>query len=186
MDLTGALLIAMPGMPDPRFDHAVVLMCAHSPEGAMGLIINKPTPDLSAAMIFDQLDVDTRDTPPSMPVHFGGPVEVGRGFVLHSLDFRSDIATMEIGSDFGVTTTLDVLEAIASGQGPRDVLLTLGYAGWGPGQLEEEISRNGWLTAPGPCPRDLVFAPDSDGKWASALALIGVDPSILSGDAGHA
>lgn len=184
LDLTGKLLIAMPGMADPRFDRSVVLMCAHSPEGAMGLIVNKPTPELHFRALCDQLDVPAGPEAREVPVHFGGPVENGRGFVLHSRDFSSEIATLEFGDCYGVTTTLDVLEALGRGEGPEKVLLTLGYSGWGPGQLEAEIGQNGWLT--GPAPEELVFSDANAGKWAAALRAAGVDPMILSGSAGRA
>jgi putative transcriptional regulator len=150
MDLAGKLLIAMPGLGDPRFDRSVILICAHSAEGAMGLIVNKPAPDLSFSGLMDQLKIPRSEAAREIRVHFGGPVERGRGFVLHSADYRAGRATMRVSGGFGMTATLDVLGALARGAGPRSALLALGYSGWGAGQLESEIARNDWLTAEAP------------------------------------
>lgn len=184
MDLGGQILIAMPGMGDPRFEKSVVLICAHSPEGAMGLIVNKPVPDLDFTGLLDQLDIPRAPEGRDIRVHFGGPVERGRGFVLHSSDWGAGRATMPVAGGFGMTATLDILQALAQGSGPREALLALGYAGWGPGQLEAEILRNDWLTAD--APPELIFAADDGGKWAGALKQIGVDPLTLSAAAGRA
>lgn len=184
MDLTGQLLIAMPGMGDPRFDHSVVLICAHSDEGAMGLIVNKPTEEIVLRDMLEQLSIDTCPATPEIGVHFGGPVETGRGFVLHSLDYVSSLNTLRVDAEFGLTATLDVLEELAQGKGPQKVLLALGYAGWGPGQLEGEIAQNGWLTCP--ADGDLIFGADDAAKWEAALQSIGVDSLLLSADAGRA
>jgi len=184
MDLCGKLLIAMPGMGDPRFDRSVVLLCAHSADGAMGLIVNKPSPDLTFAGLLDQLKIPRAAQGRDIRVHSGGPVETGRGFVLHSPDYVSIGATMTVPGGFGMTATLDVLTALALGQGPHAALLALGYSGWGPGQLESEIARNSWLTAD--APPDLVFSPDDGGKWTGALKRLGIDPLALSGTAGRA
>lgn len=184
MDLKGKLLIAMPGMGDPRFERAVVLVCAHSPDGAMGLIVNRPASDLDFATLLEHLAIPRGAAGRDIRVHFGGPVERGRGFVLHSRDYAGGPATMEVGTAFGMTATLDILEALAQGGGPDSALLALGYSGWGPGQLEEEIRDNGWLT--GEASADLVFAADDAAKWAAALQAIGVDPRTLSGVAGRA
>ncbi|THD85120.1 YqgE/AlgH family protein [Aliigemmobacter aestuarii] len=184
MDLCGQLLIAMPGMGDPRFDKSVVFICAHSPEGAMGLIINKPNPDLPFAALLDQLDIPSVPEGQDIRVHYGGPVERGRGFVLHSADWTGGRATMDVTEGFGMTATLDILQAIAKGTGPAQALLALGYSGWGPGQLESEILRNDWLTVS--APPDLVFARDDGAKWALALKRLGVDPLTLSAAAGRA
>ena len=184
LSLTGKLLIAMPGMADPRFDKSVILLCAHSEREAMGLIVNKPAPGLRLAQLLEQLEIETGPDCPDTPVHMGGPVEHGRGFVLHSGDYTSNTSTLHIDDRFGMTATLDVLEDMAHGRGPARSMLMLGYAGWGPGQLEDEIGRNGWLTADA-C-ADLVFdAPDA-GKWVRALALLGIDPLVLSAAAGNA
>ncbi|MCV6586179.1 MAG: YqgE/AlgH family protein [Marinibacterium sp.] len=188
LELTGHLLIAMPSMGDMRFEHSVVYICTHSDEGAMGLIVNKPSVDLTVARLLEQLDIDGAGQGggrfDAAPVHFGGPVETGRGFVLHSDDYRSNLQSLTMGDGLAMTATLDILEAMARGQGPEQALMALGYAGWGPGQLEGEIAQNGWLTVP--ATRDLVFACANEDKWSQALALLGITPLMLSGDAGHA
>lgn len=184
MDLSGKLLIAMPGMIDPRFDRSVVFLCAHSKDGAMGLIVNKPTSELSFAALLRQLKIPLADRSRDIRVHFGGPVEHGRGFVLHTTDYSGPDTTLQVDDRFGMTATIDILEAIAQGQGPAESLLALGYAGWGPGQLESEIAQNGWLTADASV--DLVFDADDARKWGRALAALGIDPLTLSGTAGRA
>ena len=183
-NLEGKLLIAMPGMGDPRFEHSVVFMCAHSDEGALGLIVNKPAEELRFGALIKQLGVETGDPKREIRVHFGGPVENGRGFVLHSGDYLSNDSTLQVGDSFGMTATLDVLEEIANGAGPNSALLALGYSGWGPGQLESEILQNGWLTCD--ATPDIVFGSDDDVKWTAALKTLGVDPLMLSGTAGRA
>lgn len=184
MDLAGKLIVAMPALGDPRFERSVILICAHSDEGAMGLIVNKPVSDLSFADLLSQLNIPHAPKGRDIRVHFGGPVERGRGFVLHSTDYAGGPATMQIGGSYGMTATLDVLEALAQGAGPRQALLALGYAGWGPGQLEAEIRRNDWLTTEPS--EDLIFAPQDGGKWAQALRHMGIDPLTLSPTAGRA
>lgn len=183
-DLTGKMLIAMPGMGDPRFVHAVVLLCAHSHEGAMGLIVNKRVPDLSLDDLLDQLEIERGTGSRGVAVHFGGPVEGGRGFVLHSRDYAGRPGTIEIDAAFGMTATKDILVDIAKGQGPRDTLTALGYAGWGPGQLESELQQNAWLTVDGDAA--IVFDADDHGKWARALKKLGIDPLMLSAEGGRA
>ncbi len=185
MDLNGKLLIAMPGMGDPRFEHSVVFMCSHSEDGAMGLIVNKPAQGVQLSDLLKQLEI-TPDTPKrgQMPVHFGGPVESARGFVLHSTDYESNLHSMTITPAFSMTATLDILEDIANGTGPSDALMMLGYSGWGPGQLEAEIATNGWLTTD--ADPALVFGMDDADKWEAALKTLGVDPMTLSASAGHA
>lgn len=183
-DLTGKLLIAMPGMGDPRFAHSVVYLCAHSDEGAMGLIINKPTGDVSLNMLLDQLSIEPTADVSGQQVHYGGPVEMGRGFVLHSPEYESVVSTLEVDSDIHMTATLDVLEDIAQGRGPRDRLMMLGYAGWGPGQLEAELTENGWLVCD--ATPDLVFHTQDSGKWQAALATLGVSAVALSSEGGRA
>ena len=149
MDLTGQLLVAMPGMGDPRFDHSVIFICSHDDEGAMGLIVNKPAADLKLGDVLDRLsDVDMDDVS-GLGVHVGGPVETERGFVLHSAEYRSVMQTTDIADGVAMTATLDILEDIARGKGPRRAMLMLGYAGWAAGQLEAEIAQNGWLTCQG-------------------------------------
>ena len=184
MELCGQILIAMPGMGDPRFEHSVILVCAHSEDGAMGLIINKPVPDLSFDRLIDQLSIPKREAGREIRVHQGGPVERSRGFVLHSRDWEAGKATMQIARDYGMTATLDILEALANGAGPSSALLALGYSGWGPGQLEAEICRNDWLTAE--ASSELIFSPDDGAKWAGALKGMGIDPVSLSAVAGRA
>jgi putative transcriptional regulator len=186
MDLGGKMLIAMPGLGDPRFDRSVILICAHSPEGAMGLIINKPMPDLTFDRLLDQLSIPRAPGGRDIRVHFGGPVERGRGFVLHSPDYlpHREGGTMDVAGQFAMTATQDILAALAGGRGPERALLALGYSGWGPGQLEAEIARNDWLTAD-PA-GDLIFAANDHGKWAGALRAMGIDPVSLSGAAGRA
>lgn len=185
LQLGGKLLIAMPGMGDPRFERSVVYLCAHSDEGAMGLIVNKPMTDLSFAELLDQLDIPRAPGVREIRVHFGGPVEHARGFVLHSGDYGADReGTMRVDSRFGMSATLDVLEDIARGAGPARSLLALGYAGWGPGQLEDEIQDNGWLTCE--AAPDLVFGEADARKWERAIRSLGIDPLLLSAAAGRA
>ncbi|MGX9356991.1 YqgE/AlgH family protein [Roseobacteraceae bacterium S113] len=183
-DLTGQCLIAMPGMADTRFAHSVVYLCAHSAEGAMGLILNKPAPEILLSDLLEQLDLGHMPGHASQHVHFGGPVETGRGFVLHGPDYSSPVNSLEVSDTISLTTTLDILEEIARGAGPKRYVLTLGYAGWGPGQLENEIAQNGWLTCPGDT--DLIFETPDAAKWEGALERIGVPAIALSSEAGHA
>ena len=179
--LTGQMLVAMPGMGDPRFERAVVYMCAHSEEGAMGLIVNKSLESLSFSHLLDQLGVE--DTDADMPILSGGPVETGRGFVLHSADYDRD-GTLTVSDGIRLTATIDVLRAIAEGKGPKERLLALGYAGWAPGQLENEIEHNGWLTVE--ADNNLIFDGNLDSKWHWAMAKIGIDTSMLSLSSGRA
>ncbi|MEL7301049.1 MAG: YqgE/AlgH family protein [Pseudomonadota bacterium] len=183
-DLTGQLLIAMPGMSDPRFDRAVIFMCAHSDEGAMGLIVNKPAEDVRFADLLEQLEITGTDKSRDIRVLFGGPVEHGRGFVLHSPDYVANESTLQVDGTVGMTATLDILEDIARGEGPEASVLALGYAGWGPGQIEGEIAANGWLTCPATA--DFVFGEDHGGKWVGALKSLGIDPLLLSAEGGRA
>lgn len=182
--LDGKLLIAMPGIGDPRFDRSVVFMCAHSHEGAMGLIVNKPSPDLQFADLLAQLDIPVGDASQAIEVHIGGPVEHGRGFVLHSPDYEIEDSTLSVGPEFGMTATLDILKDLAQGGGPSDCLLALGYSGWGPGQLEAELQSNGWLICD--ARPELVFGEPEGGKWTAALNSLGIDPRLLSGEGGRA
>lgn len=189
--LSGQLLIAMPGTPDSNFERAVVYVCAHSAEGAMGIVINRPAAHLSFVELLQQLEIVAEDKAISVPpglrgmsVFVGGPVETGRGFVLHSADYFVADSTMAIDGRVCLTATIDILRAIAQGAGPHHSLLALGYAGWSPGQLESEIQANGWLT----CPADteLVFDPRIDEKYTLALDRMGIDPSFLVNQAGNA
>lgn len=182
-NLAGQMLIAMPGIGDPRFDRAVVYVCGHSDDGAMGLIVNKPVDDLTFPELLDQLGINAEPSR-QIRVLFGGPVETGRGFVLHSGDYHVTGSTLQVTADVGLTATVEILEEIAGGEGPQRSLLALGYAGWAPGQLEEEILANGWLQCQ--AEPDLLFGSADNTKWERALAAMGIDPAQLSGDAGRA
>ncbi|PIW28282.1 MAG: YqgE/AlgH family protein [Rhodospirillales bacterium CG15_BIG_FIL_POST_REV_8_21_14_020_66_15] len=181
--LAGHLLVAMPNMPDERFSKTVIYICAHNAEGAMGLVVNKPLETLSFPDLLEQLDIVPSGLHQPINVHFGGPVESGRGFVLHTPDYVQD-ATMVVDDQIALTATIDILQAIADGIGPKHSLLALGYAGWGPGQLDSEIRANGWLHVE--ADPQLVFGAGMDDKWEQAMLKIGVDPLMLSDEAGHA
>jgi putative transcriptional regulator len=181
--LTGQLLIAMPQMRDIRFQKAVLYICAHTEEAAMGLVINKVLDSLTMPELMAHLEVPTERPLPADKVHFGGPVETARGFVLHSCDYV-DEGTLIVGHGLALTATLDILRAIGRGEGPRQCLLALGYAGWGPGQLDAEIQANSWLHAP--ADESIVFDQQHDTKWERAIARLGVDARMLSTEAGHA
>ncbi|MGR3375735.1 YqgE/AlgH family protein [Salipiger abyssi] len=183
-DLTGHMLIAMPGMGDPRFEQAVVFLCAHSDEGAMGLIVNKPSGDVTMAGLLEQLSITPAPGLERRQVHFGGPVEMGRGFVLHSPDYQSGLTTLQVDGEFHMTGTLDVLETIARGDGPARWMAMLGYAGWGPGQLEEELAQNGWLVCD--ASPELVFDIADASKWEAALNSLGIPAHLLSAEGGTA
>lgn len=180
--LTGQLLVAMPQMTDPRFERSVVYLCAHSDEGAMGLVINRLIDSLTFGSLLEQLGIDSGGST-ELPIHFGGPVESSRGFVLHSADYVQD-STLLIDQEIALTATVDVLRAIADGNGPKQRVLALGYAGWAPGQLDAEIQANGWLLVPADA--DLVFGADNENKWDRALRKLGIDLTLLSSEAGHA
>ena len=188
--LDGQLLVAMPIMTDRRFARSVIYMCAHSAEGAMGLIINQRASHISFSELMKQLSImpETADEVEieleDMDVHVGGPVETGRGFVLHSADYYVADSTLPIDDGVSLTATIDILKAIAGGKGPDRAILALGYAGWRAGQLESEIAANGWLHCPADA--DLLFDRDLEQKYERALSKIGVDPSHLVSDAGHA
>jgi putative transcriptional regulator len=181
--LTGQLLVAMPQMRDPRFARSVIYMCAHNAEGAMGLVVNRRVGSITFEDLLQQLGIGPSRRNDEIRVHFGGPVEQGRGFVLHSADY-SQVGTMQVDGAVALTATLDILKEMAAGGGPRRSLLALGYAGWGPGQLDAEIQANGWLSVA--ADESLVFDADIDHKWERAIGKIGIDFSKLSGDAGHA
>jgi len=181
--LKGQLLIAMPGMSDPRFDRTVVYLCAHSADGAMGLIVNRLVDHIDFPDLLETLNIDSRSADRQVRVHFGGPVETSRGFVLHTADYSRD-ATVPVNERMGLTASVDVLQAMADGSGPQLALLALGYAGWGPGQLDREIQQNVWLHAPPD--DDIIFGGDLDNKWQRAVGKLGFDLSLLSGTAGHA
>ena len=173
----------MPGMRDPRFEKSVIYICAHNDDGAMGLMVNRALESLTFPAMLEQLGIDKVGAGDKVNVHFGGPVESGRGFVLHSRDYGQE-ATMVVDQGGALTATIDILKAIAGGEGPRQSLLALGYAGWGPGQLDTEIKSNGWLHVA--ADSDLMFGPDQDAKGQRAMDKIGIDPRMLSEDAGHA
>jgi putative transcriptional regulator len=181
--LTGQLLVAMPQMRDPRFARSVIYMCAHNADGAMGLVLNRRVGSITFDDLLQQLGIGPNRRNDDIRIHFGGPVEQGRGFVLHSADYQQS-GTMRVDDGVALTATLDILKEMAAGGGPRRTLLALGYAGWGPGQLDAEIQANGWLQVP--ADEGLVFDDDVDHKWERAIGKIGVDFSMLSGDAGHA
>ncbi len=186
--LNGQCLIAMPGMLDNRFVRAVVYLCNHDQQGAMGLVINRLFGSLDFTGLLEQLNIAAAPKAHTVRVHYGGPVETGRGFVLHTLDWR-EAGTLQVGKaedaeQFGMTATVDILRALASGSGPQRCLLALGYAGWAAGQLEQEIQANGWLTAP--ADPSLLFDANLDNKWERALAKIGVSAAMLNAEAGHA
>ena len=184
ISLAGKLLIAMPGIEDDRFDRSVIFICAHSAKGAMGVIVNRPLEPLNLQTFLSSLDITPIYDLSHQSVLYGGPVEPSRGFVLHSPDVHCGEDTMFVSKSFAMTATLKMLEKIADGAGPQRGLVAVGYAGWGPGQLDEEILENGWLTVtPGP---GLVFSNRNDSKWTEALHLLGVAPQVLSGTAGHA
>ena len=183
-DLCGKLLIAMPDMGDPRFAGAVIYICAHSPEGSMGLILNRPKPEIAFDRLLEQMKIPRSPACRDIRVHNGGPVDRTRGFVLHSMDYASDGSTLAVADHVGMTATQDVLEALARGEGPDRSLLALGYTGWGPGQLERELADNGWLT--GPAESAILFGDDHAGKWRAALALLGISPQALSLTGGRA
>ncbi len=193
--LDGKILIAMPTMDDPRFAKAIIYMCAHSDDGAMGIIINKPAENMEFSDLLSRLNITDDESSSEnsielgqnnadLKVLFGGPVEPSRGFVLHSGEYNNNGNTLAIDANVGLTATLDVLHEIAKGQGPRQSLLALGYAGWSPGQLETELLANGWLH----CSADdeLLFGSDLEDKYDAALEKIGVSAALLSSQAGHA
>ena len=189
--LEGQLLIAMPVMTDKRFARSVIYMCTHSADGAMGLIVNQRASHISFSELLKQLGIgsdkgggDIRLDPVEMDVHVGGPVETGRGFVLHSSDYHADESTLAIDGGVSLTATIDILKAIAAGKGPDRAILALGYAGWGAGQLESEIAANGWLHCPADL--DLLFDRNVEDKYERAMTKIGIDPLHLVSDAGHA
>jgi putative transcriptional regulator len=181
--LTGSLLVAMPQMRDPRFTRTVIYMCAHTPDGAMGLVVNRLVGSITFPDLLAQLGIDNEGRGEEIRVHFGGPVESGRGFVLHSADYHEN-GTLVVAENVALTASIDILKDIARGGGPRRSLLALGYAGWGPGQLDSEIQANGWLSVP--ADEQLIFDANLDEKWERAIRKIGVDFNKLSSEIGHA
>lgn len=183
ISLSGQLLVAMPHMQDPRFARTVIYLCAHSDDGAMGLVVNRLIDSMRFDALLDHLGLETANPHPDLPVHFGGPVESSRGFVLHSADLVQD-STLLIDDDVALTATTEMLKVIASGAGPKRCVLALGYAGWGAGQLDREIQDNGWLLVP--ADDQLIFGLDNGAKWEGAMTKLGINLSLLSSEAGHA
>lgn len=181
--LTGQMLVATPGMRDPRFARTVIYLCSHGPNGAMGLVVNRLFGDADFPMLLEQLKIDMDAEPSPVQVQFGGPVEMGRGFVLHSTDYLKQ-ETTRIDDNIAITATVEIVEDIAKGNGPARALMLLGYAGWSEGQLEEELKSNGWLTVA--ADESILFDAHLDTKWDRAMAKIGVSPSMLSSTHGNA
>ena len=183
--LEGKLLIALPGMTDPRFERCVIFMCAHSLDsGAMGICINRPIEGLTFRELADKLDIPSGPATPDFPILYGGPVDTGRGFVLHSSDYEGEESTLPISEGVSLTATLDILRAIATGTGPRQAVFALGYAGWREGQIEEEICANAWIHCD--ADTDILFGESSQTKWVAALNKLGIDLSGLTANAGRA
>ena len=179
----GQVLLAMPAMTDPRFERSVIYICAHNEDGAMGIVINKTLNTIDFRDLLEELDIPTDPTTRNITVHFGGPVENQRGFVLHSLDYEhAELLIVE--GQVGLSATLDILRDLAQGSGPKHSILALGYAGWGPGQLEAEFQENAWLSVP--ANETLLFDVPNDDKWERAFNSIGVDLSVLSSSSGRA
>ncbi|NCC02453.1 MAG: YqgE/AlgH family protein [Proteobacteria bacterium] len=181
--LTGQFLVAMPSMLDPRFEKSIVFICSHGPEGAMGLVVNRLFGELNFKGLLAQFDIQPDLGVADRLVHYGGPVDPVRGFVLHTSDYQKEGTTL-ITQRLCLTATVEILEDLAKGCGPESSILLLGYAGWAPGQLESELQGNGWLTVP--ADEALLFDGDMDSKWKRALEKIGVSPTMLSTDVGHA
>ncbi|SFR96340.1 YqgE/AlgH family protein [Sphingomonas jatrophae] len=180
--LSGQLLLALPGIGDPRFERAVIAVCAHDEEGALGIGVGRVVPGLTLHELLRQLDIEP-GAAPDVPVHLGGPVEPQRGFVLHGQDWSGE-ETVHVGKRWGLTGTLDVLRALAAGKGPSRWLVALGYAGWGEGQLDEELTRHGWFATPGS--DDVLFDTLVDERWSSTFAGVGIDARLLAPTTGHA
>lgn len=183
LDLTGHFLIAMPNMVDPHFAKTVTYICEHNERGALGVVVNRPI-DLTLGSMFDQIGIDLQEREVAgMWVHFGGPVQTDRGFVLHQ-PVGEWSSTLAVNEHIGLTTSKDILEAVARGEGPRQILVTLGYAGWEPGQLEHELAQNAWLTvAASP---QVIFELPAEQRLAAAMEMLGIDFASLSDDVGHA
>jgi putative transcriptional regulator len=182
-NLKGQFLIAMPALADPNFFQTVTCMCEHSPDGAMGIVVNRVHALLTAEDIFKELNIDYQAASADLPIHVGGPVHVGEIFILHGPPFGWN-SSLSITPDLALSNTLDILEAIAAGTGPTNCMISLGCAGWGPGQLEEEIKQNAWLTSP--VFEDVIFEPPVEDRWEAAVRKLGIQPEWLSGTAGHA
>ncbi len=181
--LTGQILVSSPFMNDARFHSAVIYMCGHDRNGAMGFIINKPLPNIRFRDLLDQLHIKHKGTTLELPVYYGGPVEVGRGFVLHTSDYHHP-STVKINEEFAITATLEILKVIADQEGPEQSLLTLGYTGWSAGQLEQEIQENQWLVLKGT--KDFVYKTMVDTMWNKAYENLGIDPHLMTLESGRA
>lgn len=181
--LKGQFLVAMPGLVDPNFYQSVTCLAEHNPKGAMGIVISRVHPEVTARMIFDELQIPVVAAVQNKPVHIGGPVHMNEIFVLHSGPFSWE-GSMMVSAELALSNSRDILEAIAAGRGPQSFVVAMGCAGWGPGQLESEIRANAWIT--GPYSEALVFEMEVDRRWEAAMALIGIDPALLSDTAGHA
>lgn len=181
--LTGQLLVAMPQMQDSRFERSVIYVCVHNADGAMGLVLNRQADELTFADLLRQLEIVFEGETASVPIHMGGPVEMGRGFVLHTSEYQQG-GTIKVNDDISLTATVEILKDIAEGHGPRRAILALGYAGWGAGQLDTEFQKNSWLNVT--ADESLLFGGDLGEKWNRSIAKLGIDVSLLSGDAGHA
>lgn len=181
--LTGQLLIAMPQMQDTRFERSVIYMCVHNEDGAMGLVVNRLSDDMTFTDLLEQVGVERNRDTASLPIHIGGPVETGMGFVLHTSDYEQ-ASTIKVSDSISLTHTIEILKDIAEGRGPRQAMLALGYAGWGAGQLDSEIQANSWLNVP--ADESIVFDEMQQDKWERSIAKLGFDISLLSGEAGHA
>ncbi len=181
--LTGTLLIAMPQMKDARFHHAVIYVCGHDEKGAMGLVVNRLAESITFKNLLEQLKIEVPNLKQSFRIHYGGPIEMGRGFVLHTEDYMHE-SSVKMGEDVVLTATVKILQDIALGKGPSKFMLALGYAGWSPGQLEQEIQDNGWLQVP--ADEELLFGENINTRWEQSLTKLGVDIAMLSPEAGHA
>jgi putative transcriptional regulator len=183
VNLTNHFLIAMPNMVDPYFAKSLALICEHNDQGALGVVINRPI-EMTLQALFDQISIPLGEPRlKGIPVHFGGPVQIDRGFVLHQ-PLGTWQSTLAVNSEIGLTTSKDVLQAVARGEGPSQILVTLGYAGWAPGQLEQELIQNAWLSVP--AKPELIFNLPPEQRLAAAMELLGVNFANLSDDAGHA
>ena len=181
--LTGKLLLAMPSMGDPRFSRAVIFICAHDENGAMGIVLNHPLEGVALTELFEQLEIDSDPANDEIPVMSGGPVEKARGFILHTKEFRQE-DTVDIDEEFAVTGTIDALKAIATGEGPKQMLFALGYAGWSAGQLDEEMHHNAWLVVDPD--KAIVFDVEPEDRWEKAINKLGIEPGMLSSESGRA
>lgn len=181
--LTGKMVVAMPNMKDPRFENTVIFICGHDQSGAMGLVINKLVENITLNSLLEQLQIEIEEVIEDKPIYYGGPVEMGRGFVLHSAEYTHD-SSVKIGDDLMLTATIEILRDIARSKGPEKCLLALGYAGWSPGQLEQEIQSNCWLEVE--ADNQVLFETPLDQRWKKTLLNLGIDPAMLSVEAGHA